>query len=139
MNVKHISTLSSISFSHKHNPHLWICGNWVKKVYFLNCTFSNHYINPTYLTDTEELYITCLRCDVYIIDFSKFSNLKKLYINCFNVKFQNIEHCKKLVEEGKVNFIKSMRTIGGAAEKEILFNMKYAAFEVIGREIMENE
>lgn len=98
MNVKHISTLSSISFSHKHNPHLWICGNWVKKVNFFNCTFSNHYINPSCSTDTEELYIICFRCDKYIIDFSKFPKLKKLYINCFDVKFQNIEHCKELVE-----------------------------------------
>ena len=51
----------------------------------------------------------------------------------------NMQHCKKLIAEGKVNFIKSVRSVGGAAEKEIVFNMKYAAFEVKGTDIMEND
>ncbi len=50
----------------------------------------------------------------------------------------NMNYCKQLIEEGRVNVIKSMRTIAGK-EKEIVFNMKYAAFEVKGTEIMEND
>jgi len=50
----------------------------------------------------------------------------------------NMEHCKELIKQNKVNYIISKRTINGV-EKEIQFNMKYAAFEVKGTALVDGD
>lgn len=55
-----------------------------------------------------------------------------------NVNEINKDYCKKLIDDGKVNFIISKRTINGC-EKEVTFNMKYASFEVKGTDLVDGD
>lgn len=55
-----------------------------------------------------------------------------------NVNAINKQYCQKLIDDGKVNYIMSKRTINGV-EKEVTFNMKYAAFEVKGTDLIDGD
>jgi len=55
-----------------------------------------------------------------------------------SVNALNLQHCKKLIDDGKVNFVISKRNINGT-EKEISFNLKYAAFEVKGTDLVDGD
>jgi len=59
------------------------------------CKFSS-IINPPLSLKTEKLHIYNSKESKIRIEWTKFPNLKSLYIDCYDIELKGIEKCKKL-------------------------------------------
>jgi len=116
---QHIRTLNMISVTYSCNPHYWIF-EWPKTVFFNYCTFKDK-INPPSLTKTETLYILNTKNTITKVNWEKFKNLKRLELSDWNIDFEGIEVCKKLVN---INVFKkvNMETIPESLKRLVTNN-----------------
>ncbi len=77
------------------NPHTWLHIEWVNCIYMHYCKFSS-IINPPLSLKTEKLHIYNSKESKIRIEWTKFPNLKSLYIDCYDIELKGIEKCKKL-------------------------------------------
>ena len=97
--ARHFRSLDSIYIRHVSNPCPWLPSKWPKKVDFYRCRIKN--LNPTCITDTEELYIHDTDEDFkekVIINWKKFPKLKKILFVIEDLDFTGIEYCQNIEE-----------------------------------------
>jgi len=97
--ARHFRTLDGIYIRHASDPCPWLPSKWPKKVNFYRCRIKN--LNPTCITDTEELHIHDNDEDFkekVIINWKKFPKLKKILFSVENLDFSGIEYCQNIEE-----------------------------------------
>jgi hypothetical protein len=97
--ARHYNSLNSIYVSNTNNPQVWIQNIWPKIMHFNFCTITD-LIDPSYISNTEELYIKqheFINKNITLkINWVKFPYLKKLKIMAFDIDLTGIKTCNKL-------------------------------------------
>jgi hypothetical protein len=96
---RHYKSLKSIYVSNTNNPQIWMQIIWPKIIHLNFCTISE-IIDPSYVTNTEELSIKqheFVNRNISLkINWNKFPHLKKLKIIAFDIDLTGIDSCKNL-------------------------------------------